>query len=266
MAGINLIEAAFERFGKVVTSSMHVLGADPVAEASGNLTMRFFGKGFSVSGKTPIPVPNKAADQGMGLMGTVTSLLALGGAGVSLSMGYSDNGLAGAVHAASWEMASSAAIIKYGYNRKLGSNGITQISPRGIGFGLAGRSMLSSSVGYMVGSSIGGFPGWLAGMGAAYYTGKHAGKMTAFGALAGAGYLAGKGTSAIYKAGYRHQQMKRGIDTAGSLAAFETQGAYTMRERAVQAIHKSQMNARSALGQEAAFMHTNKNYTSMYRM
>lgn len=41
----------------------------------------------------------------------------------------------------------------------------------------------------------------------------------------------------------------------GSLAAFQTQGAWSSRQMSVQAIQRSHMNARSALGNEAAHMH-----------
>ena len=45
------------------------------------------------------------------------------------------------------------------------------------------------------------------------------------------------------------------IGNVGNLAAFQTQGAWTSRQMAMQAIQKSHLNARSALGQEAGYMH-----------
>ena len=45
------------------------------------------------------------------------------------------------------------------------------------------------------------------------------------------------------------------IGNVGNLAAFQTQGAWTSRQMAVQAIQRSHLNARSALGNEAAYVH-----------
>ena len=69
----------------------------------------------------------------------------------------------------------------------------------------------------------------------------------------------------LLKSGYRRSQQNKMAHTAGSTAAFMTQGAVTMRQRAVQAMHKSHLNARSALGQEATLMHRPINYFSTYR-
>jgi hypothetical protein len=86
------------------------------------------------------------------------------------------------------------------------------------------------------------------------------------GAMAG---LAGAGMYGGYKtleAGYNYRQMQKQINTSGSLAAFSTSGAHTMRARAVQAMHKSHLNARSALGQEASLLSMpQRNYGSKYR-
>jgi hypothetical protein len=46
-----------------------------------------------------------------------------------------------------------------------------------------------------------------------------------------------------------------GLGNIGSLAAFQTQGAWTSRQMSVQAIQRSHLNARSALGSEAQYMH-----------
>ena len=84
----------------------------------------------------------------------------------------------------------------------------------------------------------------------------------AVGGVAAAGY----GAYEVLKMGYAQKQSRKGIQTAGDLAAFNTMGANTMRSRAVQAIQKSHTNARSALGGEANFMHySSRNYHSPYR-
>ena len=84
-------------------------------------------------------------------------------------------------------------------------------------------------------------------------------------AAIGGAYAVGKGSFELLKSGYRRQQQSKGLETAGSLAAFSTRQNVTMRQRAVTAIHKSHLNARSALGMEATFMHRNTNYFSTYR-
>lgn len=82
----------------------------------------------------------------------------------------------------------------------------------------------------------------------------------------GAATAVGYGTYQTLKAGYGYQQMRRSINTSGSLAAFNTHDGQTMRARAVQAIHKNHMNTRSALGQEANYMHLpSRSYNSKYR-
>jgi len=91
------------------------------------------------------------------------------------------------------------------------------------------------------------------------------GAMAAVG-VATAGYGTYHVSKAVANAGYAHSQMQRGVHTSGSMAAFMTRGATTMRARAVQAFHRNHMNARSALGQEANFMHySGRNYHSRYR-
>jgi hypothetical protein len=57
----------------------------------------------------------------------------------------------------------------------------------------------------------------------------------------------------------------RGLNYAGDIAAFQTQMASTMRQRSLQAMHKSSINARSAFGQEAGMVHMNRDMFSQYR-
>lgn len=150
-----------------------------------------------------------------------------------------------------------------------------------VGGGIGGA--IGSGVGGYMGSSLGApgeFAGSIAGGAAGAYVGAAAignpvvmgGLAVAAGATAvgaagvGAVGAAGYGTYQVLRAGYRHKQMQRGIQTSGSMAAFSTRGAYTMRARAVQAIHKSHLNARSALGQEASYLHfPSRSYHSRYR-
>lgn len=68
----------------------------------------------------------------------------------------------------------------------------------------------------------------------------------------------------ILKSGLKKVR-SRGLDFAGDVSAYNTNAAVTMRQRAVQSMHKSHMNARSALGQEASFQHMNRDYFAHYR-
>lgn len=58
---------------------------------------------------------------------------------------------------------------------------------------------------------------------------------------------------------------KRGLNFAGETANYFTRNAVTMRQRAVQSMQKSNMNARSAFGQEASLMHMNRDMFSQYK-
>lgn len=110
-----------------------------------------------------------------------------------------------------------------------------------------------------VGSVIGGVAG-SAMLGTKY-------GLIATGAIAG-GVAVSYGTYSLLKSGYRHGRnirMSRVPHTAGDTSSFFTQNAFTMRSQAIQAMRNSHLNARTALGQEATFMHTNKNYFSRYR-
>jgi hypothetical protein len=141
---------------------------------------------------------------------------------------------------------------------------------RGLGAGVGGY--IGQSIGLATGLPMAGTLGAAAG---AYIGGSPLGAMKANPILVG-GALAVTGAAALsYGAysvvktagqmGYAHRQGLRGVNTDGSMASFMTQNAITMRERSVQAIAKSHLNARSALGQEANFMHSPRNYNSRYR-
>ena len=55
----------------------------------------------------------------------------------------------------------------------------------------------------------------------------------------------------LLKSGFQNPRT-RGLDFAGDLSSYNTNSAVTMRQRALQSMHKSHLNARSALGQEAS--------------
>ena len=68
------------------------------------------------------------------------------------------------------------------------------------------------------------------------------------------------------QAGFQNMGRERqGFNFASDVSAHFTNNAVTMRQRAVQAMHKSHMNARSAFGQEANMIHMNRDYFSHYK-
>jgi hypothetical protein len=214
--------------------------------------------------------------------------------------GYS-GGLTGVAQAAGYEIGVNAALARtataqWTQNIK-DANGINNISGiRRIGEiakygGKMGAGYFAGGIGYTIGSSVSKFGASLGGLVETPFSemagiyGGYAGSvigatvgiktvsnpLALAGALAAAGVgFAGYGAAqlgyGVAQAGYNHVQMQKRIDTSGSLAAFHTRGANTMRERSVQAMHKTHINARSALGQEASFFHNpSKSYHSRYR-
>ena len=110
-----------------------------------------------------------------------------------------------------------------------------------------------------------GIPGTFVG---AFLGGKLGSKpLIAMGAVA-VGYAGSqivKNGATVLRAGYHRERMRRRIDTAGSTASFMTQNAFTQRQRAMSAMQNSHLNARSALGMEATYMHMPRDYFSDYR-
>ena len=211
--------------------------------------------------------------------------------------GYKQNGITGAYDAAAWDIAASSAthhfLLKSATTASVsgGIRTITATKPgsfasvsggirtigmgRMMGYGLAGG--IGASIGQAMGeatglpgaSTLGAFAGGFIGAGIPYAIPRHplaaATVLGAMAATAGVG-VAAYGTFEILKAGRNRRRMQKRIDTSGDMAAFHTQGAYTMRARSVQAIAKSHTNARSALGREGALLaKPSINYQSTYR-
>ena len=241
----------------------------------------------------------------MGAVDAGMSAFSLAGTLASVGMAYSQGGMGAAASSLYIEAHVNKALITHAYSQHAGKDGIIRYQPgrvgrpydmarmmakgksvRGLGavsfalcagslvdYGarMAGGSIAGAMVGSMVGNALGnGVMGSMAGMfvgaGAGGMAAKHTWKLAA---AAGIGYgmtQVGRGTYNLLKSGYKYRQNQRQINTSGDMAAFATQGAYTMRARAVQAMNKSSLNARSALGQEASLMHRpSVNYNSMYR-
>tara|TARA_R110002020_G_scaffold268819_4_gene484157 strand:- start:37355 stop:38239 length:885 start_codon:yes stop_codon:yes gene_type:complete len=68
------------------------------------------------------------------------------------------------------------------------------------------------------------------------------------------------GGTAVYAAHVRNKKAQyarrvRKTEFSGDMTAFQSQGAVTMRQRSMQSIQRSYLNARSALGSEARYQH-----------
>jgi hypothetical protein len=188
----------------------------------------------------------------------------------SVVMGFASGGIGGGLSMLATDLTISKAINRV---QNIGVDG-KDFKPMG-GAATFGRT-LSGYAGSIIGGALGeatgvpgmGFVGQIAGasMGAApiAFMKRHPVALLA-GAAAGGAMAAYKGGSALLKQGRQHRRMQQNMRTDGSMAAFQTQGAFTMRARAVEAISKSHMNARSAIGREASFMHQPRNYHSRYR-
>jgi hypothetical protein len=257
---------------------LQMVGADPVQKAAGGSTaynlylpfMQPFGftsTGRIMDGAESIPGGinavtgwNKTMQQTM----FAGSLLATGGSVIS---GYSEEGLWGAAKAAAWDVSVGAALYRFGYKAsaagKLKGPGLAGYAAIG------GGAAVGTSVGQAVLGPPGGFIGGYVGGGLGSWALKHP-KMALGGTIMGVGML--MAGSEVFRNVYSiaknldRPARGRGVDTSGDMSSFMTRGANTMRQRAVQAIHKSHLNARSALGQEATFMHMpQKNYHSRYK-
>jgi hypothetical protein len=87
--------------------------------------------------------------------------------------------------------------------------------------------------------------------------------------IAGIGIMAGsllfKSTYSALEAGFKAEDKRKGLNFASDVSAHFTQNAVTMRARAIQSMHKSHSNARSAFGQEASIVHMNRDIFSNYK-
>jgi hypothetical protein len=213
-----------------------------------------------------------------------TSLLGAGFSAASYGASLYTGGIGGLYDAVVVDVASMYQAQKFGYQESIRYTGAgtTKVFAAKTGFGGKNFRLGGAYIGGIVGQSVGsatGVPmmgtiGAVAGsaIGAAPIRALTANPLMLAGTVAttlavGGAYTAMKGGAMVIKSTVKHAQAQRRIDTAGSLATFSTQGAYTMRQRAVQAMQKSHMNARSAMGREANLMHQGamRNYHSRYR-
>lgn len=260
----------------IMNAAMQAAGFEPNrALPGGGMTMRGFGfdVGLSNTGQFSLETA-KFTGNYLGLGASVF------GYGVSLYTG----GIGGLYDAAVLDVANMYNVQKFGYQEAMRytPSGSTKVFAAKKGLTGAGVRTAGGFVGGMIGQGIGsatGIPmmgtiGAFAGsaIGAAPIRAMASNPLGLAGTVAttlavGGAYTAMKGGAMVIKSSVKHAQAQRRMDTAGSLATFSTQGAYTMRQRAVQAMQKSHMNARSAMGREANLMHQGamRNYHSRYR-
>ena len=210
--------------------------------------------------------------------------LGIGFTGLMMYQGYQQDGIAGATQALYIDVAAGMGVannqtrnisyIKDGdHYKKAGlfnkGKATHTLATQRKFFGSALLGNVSMGIGgYMgaaMGASVGGPIGAAFGGLAGARMARSPLSLAASAMAIGGGYMIGKGAYNLLKSGYRRKQQQVGLDTSGSLAAFNTRQGNTMRQRAVSAIHKSHLNARSALGMEATFMHRNVDYFSTYR-
>lgn len=197
------------------------------------------------------------------------SAIGLGSAAWLVHQGYQEDGLSGAASGVMQEAAISSAIGRWAYTTGptiYGGKAVYGTGVRLAGAALRPDKFLMRGVGASLGSTIGGAlfgtPGQFLGayIGAApmrFVAANPAGAVavTALAATAAISYGAYTVVKGVAQEGYARRQSLRGVNTSGDMSAFMTQTGYTMRARAVQAISKSHLNARSALGQEASLIH-----------
>jgi hypothetical protein len=132
----------------------------------------------------------------------------------------------------------------------------------------AGASYLSNSY-FDINKDVAGMFGYIFGAAGGAAVGSAIGASGISLGIAALGLMAGaevvSRTYSHIEGGFAKAQKARGLNFAGDTAAYFTQNAVTMRERALQAMNKSHMNARSAFGQEANIVHMNRDMFSQYK-
>lgn len=227
------------------------------------------------SGKA-IPQPKMRNVLGLKMQGPLSgamSYVSMAGSAYYLMAGFrgevSDrSGFAGAFDAAVIDVSTMAGFASAAYKYKAAGATSTRAAGlvmKGPGFIRSTSILLAASMGAGMGQSSMGIVGAAAGGYVGARIGRHTGKLAVAGMFMGGAAMVGRGTYQLLKTGYRKAKSSQRIDTSGDIASFYTSNAMTMRSRAVAAIKNSHLNARSALGQEATFLHSQRNYFSPYR-
>ncbi len=133
----------------------------------------------------------------------------------------------------------------------------------------AGTQFLNSAYGLNINESVTGLVGGIFGASAGAKMGSYMLGTPLKAGAAAIGIMAGtmlfKSTFSSLSAGFKSQSKNTGLNFASDVSAHFTQNAVTMRQRALQSMHKSHTNARSAFGQEASIVHMNRDMFSHYK-
>ncbi|MAH49313.1 hypothetical protein CMI37_26035 [Candidatus Pacearchaeota archaeon] len=130
-------------------------------------------------------------------------------------------------------------------------------------------SFLNSAYGLEINESVTGMVGGIFGAAGGAQIGAYLMGTPLKAGIAGIGIMAGsllfKSTYSALEAGFKAEDKHKGLNFASDVSAHFTQNAVTMRARAIQSMHKSHLNARSAFGQEASIVHMNRDIFSNYK-
>tara|TARA_Y100001973_G_scaffold39802_1_gene59620 strand:- start:14582 stop:15586 length:1005 start_codon:yes stop_codon:yes gene_type:complete len=219
-------------------------------------------------------------------------VLGMGSSAYFAYQGYQENGMSGLYDSLMLDVAVGASVTKHAYIREyfnasgesvskktalrnagehiksvrartswLGSSILSGIATGAGAYILGG---VGQELGQASGVPGGGTMGTIAGAFLGARIARSPLSLLGYGAMIVGGSEVVKGAYNLLKTGYRRKQFMRQAHTAGDTAAFMTGSAVTMRQRAVTAMQKTHMNARSALGMEASYMHMPRNYFSVY--
>ena len=298
VGGLNIADPlSFDRGHKFMMGMSEVMpmrvGETLTYSANGNVFYEFGGQGYSGGGtrQTSGMIPKGATDLNKvtgkltgidgktkqiklgelnptGFKATAMSSIGPLMSGYFIVQGFKEDGFAGAMDAYFMDIATSRATVSEMASRTVDkASGKVTITRRLGMMGSLGTG-IGAFAGYEIGSQIAGVPGGFAGatLGAkgmsllARYP-ISAGTLILGGLAAKkAGEVAVSKVGHILKEGNRRAKMRHRIDTAGSTASFFTRNAVTTRGRAFEAMRKSHLNARSALGMEATMTHMNRSY------
>jgi hypothetical protein len=132
-----------------------------------------------------------------------------------------------------------------------------------------GSALLNSALGLNINEGVAGLMGGIFGAAGGAKLGSYMMGTPLKAGVAGIGIMAGsllfKSTYSALSAGFKAEQKNKGLNFASDVSAHFTQNAVTMRQRALQSMHKSHTNARSAFGQEASIVHMNRDMFSHYK-
>jgi hypothetical protein len=268
--------AAFSRY--LSAGATYTVGGDITSLSPMTIEHGGFVNTYASSGITRVAKPGWKPGLGS-IAGVATSL-------PFWAMGVADGGVWGGVNAVLEDISVSSALAHYGHNtikiggvdtvvagRYWGQQLVNNIGKnRYLGMGAnAGNLMIRGawgSLGHMAATSVfgNGILGNTLGIAGAAFGVRHAGKLSIAAGVGAIGAAAGYAGYSLAQVGYNHAIMRKNVQTAGDMSSFMTSGAHTMRARAVEAIQRSHLNTRSALGQEATYMHNPNNYFSPYRM